>query len=218
MLADFVISHFRRELGLWYEINEGSSAEKYINPAHLTDGSSFLMLWFTTDSSPFTNSRKLHVTGGLPLFIAWETREDSRQHFYGRVVEAIAVNAVESYCESRTPEHCALLSCEVRVCSTFGGIKTLVGDSIPREEFQVMPQYRGKMFDLPDFELIPDPGECWGQFVFNPRKLRGDVVRMFAPYLVGFDSFDIGSNVCFEANFKWRPAGVDKVWMLSRIY
>ncbi|MGY8768819.1 MAG: hypothetical protein ACKVH8_10390, partial [Pirellulales bacterium] len=68
-LTDFIISRFRREFGLWFEINEGWPFSEYINEAAITDGESQLFLYLSMDSPVSEKSSFIGEYQGVQFYL-----------------------------------------------------------------------------------------------------------------------------------------------------
>ena len=214
-VTDFIISCFREELGLWFELNEAKSPRRRnVAFADLTDGDSSLFLWFVTEVAGFDDSLLLPQLGDVS--IAWHVREDSRRIFARDLIVSTAMNALSRF-SGPIPRTIARVSFEFQLSTPLGneGIASWFQSSSSGMTFQPMPDYGGKYADLP----VDDDGRaCWAQVLFAWPMTHRDVVGLLSPGLIGLNHVEFGTSVRYDAAPEWQFRGVERAYLLARRY
>lgn len=222
-LTDYVISCFRRELGLWYDTNDHPRSPKCLNDAFLMDGSSFVSLGFTLHFFP--GSFTITSAEGVAVFASALLREDSRMELENQedVFRTVSQNATVTF--EGLPDtikgapHVALLSFEIRQSSTanrtqewLNAIASRIGGTVER-----WPGYSGRLSDDPMFHLVEEPETDWVQVTLNERLSEREVANALTPYLANAAEFRSGTNKWYSATAELKDAfGINSMLILAR--
>lgn len=212
-VSDYVISRLRKESGLWYDLNEGVWEQQYANQAHITDGASFLLLWFSSSQPQYDNWIQIDQDMG-PLFVAWQNRHDSRREFDESFIHHVTASAIAES-PSQFDGSCSLLSFQLTGSSPIEPFQNVVVDLFPTGRFRVMPTYAGKLCDSSDFAMSPDPYTKWFQLDFE-SPITGSTLINAMSHLIEGGNVTLESNKSYESSAPLRKVGVDRLEVFGR--
>ena len=215
-LSDYLLSKLRKKSSLWYDLNEAAWEKQYVNQAQITDGESFLLLWFTSSQPQYDNWLKIdHEIG--PLFLAWQNRHDSRlafdESFFREVSASVANHLTSRYSES----HYSLLSFQFAGSSPIGPFEELVSHVFPSGLFQSLPSYSGKLCDSSELTISPDPYAKWFQVSFDAPISVTSLSAGLAELTEGGE-ITLESNKGYKSSAELRQAGVNHIQVFGRIW
>ena len=200
-LTDYVVSRFRDELDLWYDINDGGIPPQSVNAARLTDGASTLWLSFSTLFDP--DSVTTIGEGGSAVYLYGSFLDDSRVKLLREDLRYFAVQAIEAF--EALPKHVpaarqvALLSLEITHemarNQTDEWLETIA--DVLRARIQEFPAYSGKYNDL---SCENDPIRHWAQLVLSTPADEGKIAHGLRSYLTNASEFQTGTNKRYYAN------------------
>lgn len=214
-LSDFIISKLRMGSGLWYELNEGLWQRQYINQANITDGTSFLALYFSVLQPRFDQWISLdHELGRF--YLAWQNRYDSRKIFEEKLLRSVAQNALYD-CFATGESRYRLLSFLLTGASTIDivPVRELIMSLYPQAVFHSMPEYNGKLCDNSDFVMSIDPSALWFQLMFESPIENSKATAGLSQMIKG-ECHCLDTNSSFESSSSLQQHGVDRLLVFGR--
>lgn len=216
--ADYVFSRLRRELGLWFEINE-ALPYKELALCQLTDGQSFIYAWLKQGAQALDeNAVPLDDIEDLQARFTWQVGSDSRRKFSDEIVKSIISEALRDFKHNlQTEDRLSLIAFEFvssREIRDFERWFQTRFEGI----WKPMPEYQGLATDDEKFQLVEDKTTSWGQISFHSPLPVEELISTLARSVKNIKQFRMASRMTFKACGELESLGLDSISLLGRRY
>lgn len=217
-VADYVISTLRKELGLGYEINDGNSPKNCICSCQLTDGESFLLVWFSREPIATDQWFKFEIDSGRELFLSWMNRDDSRRNIPGEVIKSLCERSIANLPVDDENPRVALASIQFMGRNVLLKTDSLICKLFPTALVSSLPVYRGRFYHEDGGAFSDEPNFRWTQIDFRDRILASDFVSTLATELRNLESFSVDRTMRFHTFGSLEKLGVRIADVLCRMF